>query len=161
MANTVGMVDRWPFWGTAGEMDSPKDTAQEGVCEGSIGIASPMFVGASSVDFAAFAMLLQQQRAQRIEQWVLLRQEAKACRGIAHRATASMLATSLVINLIANAILLSFLRKCHHLQMSLRSGATSSYLVVIVCTQPSADDHGKHAKQGYQDGKPFILCSKA
>ena len=34
-------------------------------------------------------------------------------------------------------------------------------LVVIVCTQPCAGGHGKQAKQGYQDGKPFILCSKA
>jgi len=43
----------------------------------------------------------------------------------------------------------------------LRSVATSLYLIVIVCTQPSADDHGKYAEQGYEDGKPFILCSKA
>jgi hypothetical protein len=52
-------------------------------------------------------------------------------------------------------------RRDSFLVVMLRSVATSLYLIVIVCTQPSADDHGKHAKQGYQDGKPFILCSKA
>jgi hypothetical protein len=35
------------------------------------------------------------------------------------------------------------------LAVVLRSGATSLYLVLIVCTQPSAYNHGKYAEQGY------------
>jgi hypothetical protein len=102
------VIDRWNFWGTAGEKDSPEDALQQGVCEGWADIAGAAFVARVAwVVFAAVAMLAQQS-AQCIEALVLPRQDTAACRGTAQRATISIPATNLAKCFIASG----FYRYC-------------------------------------------------